>query len=81
MLTTNAAGLNSKLKSLSAQLNDLDIPIFTIQETHYSTKGKLKVNKYVIFEAIGQNKKKGGTAIGVHISLNPVLVEEYSGHC
>ena len=41
-------------------------------------KGKIKVNEYVIFEAIRKNRKKGGTAIGVHTSLNPVLIQEYN---
>ena len=38
--TTNAAGLKSKMKSLSAQVKSLDIPIFTVQETHSTTTGK-----------------------------------------
>ena len=79
VFTTNAAGLKAKLKSLKAHLHKLEIPIFTVQETHYSTKGKINVDEYVVFEAIRQNKKKGGTAIGVHTSLSPVLIQEYSG--
>ena len=78
VFTTNAAGLKPKIESLKAQLNKLEIPIFTIQETHYSTKGKIKVCDFVVFEAIRKNKKKGGTAVGVHKSLKPVLIEEYS---
>ena len=31
MFTTNAAGLNSKINSLSAQLKKLDIQVFTVQ--------------------------------------------------
>ena len=76
--TTNAAGLKSKMKSLSAQVKSLDIPIFTVQETHFTTKGKIKIDGYIVFESIRTKKKNGGTAIGVHETLNPVLIEEYS---
>ena len=40
VFTTNAAGLKHKMNSLKAQLNKLEIAIFTVQETHYSTKKK-----------------------------------------
>ena len=52
VFTTNAAGLKPKIKILKAQLNKLDIPMFTVQETHYSIKGKIKVCDIVVFEAI-----------------------------
>ena len=54
-----------------------DASVFTIQETHYETKGKLRIDGFEIFESI-RNKVKGGTAIGVKAALKPVLVEEYS---
>ena len=78
ILTTNAAGLRSKVKSLSAQVRNLNIPIFTIQETHCTSKGKINIDEYIIFEAIRTNKKNGGTAIGIYKSLNPILIQEYS---
>ena len=31
-----------------------------------------------IFESIRKNKEKGGSMLGVHIGLEPVLVSEYS---
>ena len=34
--------------------------------------------EYEIFESIRQNKEKGGCLIGIHKSLDPVLIEEYS---
>ena len=37
----------------------------------------LKINKFDIFEAI-KDKQKGGTMIGIHHSLNPMLIKEYS---
>ena len=30
-----------------------------------------------MFESIRQNKEKGGTLVGIHRSLQPVLIEEY----
>ena len=33
---------------------------------------------YHIFEAIRKNKEKGGTLLGVHVGLEPVLISEYS---
>ena len=66
IFTTNAAGLKSKIKSLSAQIKKLNIPIFTVQETHSTTKGKIAIDQYTIFEAIRTNKQNGGTVISVH---------------
>ena len=53
--------------------------IFTIQETHFKRKGRLnsKFCDFQLFEAI-RKKQKGGTIIGVHKSLSPILIEEYS---
>ena len=52
--------------------------IFTVQEKKFSKKRKLKIKGFEIFEAIRANKKGGGTLIGVHNSLNPMLIKEYS---
>ena len=41
-------------------------------------KGRFKHEDFEIFEAIRQNKEKGGCMIGIHKSLEPVLIEEYS---
>ena len=53
--------------------------IITLQETHFTRKGNLngKLNDIEIFEAI-RKKQKGGALIGVHKSLDPILIEEYS---
>ena len=49
-----------------------------LQETHFTQKGKIKLDKNcVIFEAI-RNKKGGGTALAVHEDLKPKLIQEYS---
>ena len=52
--------------------------MFTIQETNHKIKGKYKNDEFQIFEAIRKNKEKGGTMLGIHKSLEPVLIEEYS---
>ena len=51
--------------------------MFTLQESHYSKKGRCKIDGFEIFEAIRKNKKDGGTIIGVHKSLNPIQIQEY----
>ena len=51
--------------------------LFTLQETHNTTKGKVQIEDFEIFEAI-RNKAKGGTMLGAHKALKPFLIEEYS---
>ena len=77
IFSTNAAGLKNKSPSLRNEINSLNAAVFTIQETHFNKKGKFVMKNYEIFEAI-RNKEKGGTLIGVHASLNPILITEYS---
>ena len=62
--------------SLQNEIKETNAAIFTIQETHYAEKGKIKVEGYEIFESI-RKKEKGGSVIGVHNSLNPILIKEY----
>ena len=76
IFSTNAAGLHKKVNSLKKELNESNAAVFTIQETHYAKKGKLKVNNFEIFEAI-RKKVKGGTMVGVHKGLCPILIQEY----
>ena len=38
----------------------------------------MKIKDFIIFEAIRKNKEKGGSMTGIHESLEPVLIEEYS---
>jgi exonuclease III len=76
MFSTNAASLNSKLKSLKHELKRSKASVFTLQETHYTTKGKVRLPEFEIFEAIRKGKQKGGTMIGVHKALRPILITE-----
>ena len=77
IFSTNAQSLNDKENCLKSELNYFNAGIFCIQETNYNIKGKLKINNYEIFESI-RDKSGGGTLLGVHKSLNPKLITEYS---
>ena len=77
IFSANAAGLKTKRQSLKNVLNELNVGVFTIQETHFAKKGILKLENFVIFEAI-RNKVKGGTILGAHEALEPMLIQEYS---
>ena len=77
IFSNNVAGLKRKIQSLKSQLTETNAAIFTLQETHSSRKGKIKVDEFQVYEAIRQNKKDGGTAIGVHKSLNPFVIKVY----
>ena len=77
MLTANAAGMKFRVQSLKHILNTLKIGIFTLQETHFQKPGKIQMENWQIFETI-RKRKFGGTMIGVHQSLNPVLIKQYS---
>ena len=50
--------------------------IFTLQETHFSKKGRVKIEDFIIFEAI--RIKEHGTMLGAHVSLKPILINEHS---
>ena len=77
MMSANAAQLKGKLNSFKNELKISNAAIFTLQECHYATKGKVQIEDFEVFEAI-RKKVKGGSMIGVHKALNPVLIEEYS---
>ena len=77
MMSTNAAQLKGKLNSFKCELKYSNVGLFTIQETHYDKKGKVQIEGFDIFEAI-RKKVKGGTMIGAHNGLRPILISEYS---
>ena len=77
MMSTNAAQLKGKLKSFKNELKRSNAGLFTVQETHYATKGKVQIENFEVFEAI-RTKVKGGTMIGAHKALSPCLIKEYS---
>ena len=67
------------MQSLVDNVKNIDAAIITLQETHFNKKGKIneKFPDFEVFEAI-RDKVKGGTAVIVHKSLKPVLIEKYS---
>ena len=71
MLSTNAAHLKGKMNSFKSEIKSSNAGIFTVQESHYSTKGKVQIEIFLVFEAI-RKKAKGGTMIGVHRALKPI---------
>ena len=75
---TNAADLKHKSEDLKNKLKYFKTKIFSVNETHYKKKGHFKMDNFVIFESIRKNKEKGGTILGIHHGLNPVLIEEYN---
>ena len=77
IMSTNAAQLKGKLNSFKSELKYSSVGLFTLQETHYATKGKVKIEGFEIFEAI-RKKVKGGTMIGAHKGLKPILISEYN---
>ena len=74
MFAANADGLQGKLVSLKHEILEAEATIFCIQETKFRTKGRIKIDNFVTFEAIRKNKDKGGTVMGIHESLKPVLI-------
>ena len=78
ILTTNAAGLRYKDSDLKNKVKCVNSSIFTVQETHYTKKGKFEMENYNIFETIRKCKQMGGSMLGIHMDLHPVLVNEYS---
>ena len=64
-----------KVESLKCEVRRTNSVIFTLQETHFYRKGRVKIDGFKIFEAI--HKKEHGTMMGVHVDLNPVLISEH----
>ena len=78
ILSTNARDMKYKEEDLKNKINHLGSSIFAVQETHYTRKGKFKLKDFQIFESIRKNKDHGGSMLGIHVGLQPVLVSEYS---
>ena len=68
IFSTNAAGLKAKMESFKSEISNSKAAIFTIQESHFNKKGKLRLENFEVFEAI-RKKQKGGTIIGAHKGL------------
>ena len=66
-----------KSNSLKNLITHFKSSIFSVQETHYRKKGRFTHENFAIFEAI-RKKEGGGSMLGVHVSLKPVLITEHS---
>ena len=60
------------------EVKSLGVGIFTLQETHYKKKGHFVLQDWEIFESI-RKKEFGGTMVGIHKGLQPILIEEFCG--
>ena len=58
MYSTNAAGLKTKVNSLKNFIKDLNVAIFTMQETHFSKTGILKIIILKSLNLSGRNQKE-----------------------
>jgi hypothetical protein len=76
LLGVNAAGLKSKLYTFRKIVAKLKPSIFFIEESKYKDVGKFKIENFIIFELVRQNKDGGGLAIGCAKELQPVWVRE-----
>ena len=76
MFSNNCNGANLKVESLKFEIKRTNSSIFTLQETHFSKKGRVKIDNFIVFESI--RMKEHGTMLGAHVKLQPVLINEYS---
>ena len=74
VLSTNSQG--DKFSCLASIVKDKDISVFMVQETQAKKKGKHQLDKYVLFES-KRTKIGGGSIMGVHERLDPVLINLY----
>ena len=74
IISTNSQ--SDKFSSLVCLVKSKGAAIFTVQETRSRKKNKHSLDSFVIFEAI-RKKAGGGTMIGIHESLNPILINVY----
>ena len=78
-LGVNAAGLRSKLLSFNKVLTELKPSVFFVEETKVKYEGRLRLENYIVFEKIRQDRNGGGLAIGCIKDLNPIWVREGEG--
>ena len=75
----NSSGIKNKLLSFGKVINELEVGVFCLQETHAIKEGTIKFDNssmYQIYEQVRQNKSGGGLSIGVLKSLNPVWLHD-----
>ena len=75
-LGVNANGLRSKLTTFKKVLTTLKPSVFFIEESKYQAEGKLKLENFIVFELIRQDRDGGGLALGCAKELQPVWVRQ-----
>jgi hypothetical protein len=75
-LGVNCAGLRSKMMTFKKVLQELQPSVFFAEETKFKECGKIKVDNYIIYELVRENREGGGIALGVIKELNPAWVRE-----
>ena len=74
VISTNSQG--DKFLSLASLVKVKKASVFVVQETQARKKGKHQLEHFVIYES-KRSKIGGGSMMGFHESLNPVLVSNY----
>ena len=74
VISTNSQG--DKFLSLASLVKVKKASVFVVQETQARKKGKHQLEHFVIYES-KRSKIGGGSMMGFHESLNPVLVTNY----
>ena len=79
IFSTNAAGVvTGKAESLRNKISATNANIVTVQETHSTRKGQIKMpESFVVFETIRKAKNEG-TMCAIKEDLSPKLIEEYN---
>ena len=75
-LGVNVAGLRPKLLTFKKVVEELKPSVFLLEETKYKDQGKFKLNDYIIFEKVRENRNGGGLALGCIKELKPVWVRD-----
>ena len=58
----NSAGLGSKIMTFRKIINQLKPSVFMVEETKFKDSGKWKLDGYIIYELIRQDREGGGLA-------------------
>jgi hypothetical protein len=74
VISSNSQG--DKFKDLASLVIRKNASVFMIQETQARKKGKHQLEHFCIFEA-KRTKVGGGSMMGIHESMNPVLISAY----
>ena len=75
----NPAGARSKWSTWEKVIKETGATLWFMQETKCPTK-QLKMENYIVYERVRENRNGGGVAIAAIKDLNPVLVSEGTGN-